>query len=205
MPLPHDELALSGQVTLLRESPNSPVVYLIDKRHQHAQSTEENIENARLLVQAANVRLVGVEGYEGGREFDYLAGAYTDVEVQGEIRPETLIGDYPDFAQAIAEENATVVGVDCRGLCDHMEVQVADGQWQAAQIGIHPNQEARSRHFLATLFGERARLGLVGNLILNGGRNHNDHLAAMIANDQINAVAGTPATYIRLRAPSFPG
>ncbi len=210
--VPRGELGpinVAGDMTFVRVIGGSPVVYLFDEYHPggpHGDAcVQGNIANAHVLRQATDIGLVGVEGYDGGLVFDQDHRMYRmDEYTLGEIGPGRLIGDAPQFAQAMQEAGLTVVGVDCRGLCDYIEV---DDSWEPdppEPIGNHPDQFLRTRHFLNTLFRERARLGRQGDIILNAGRNHIDRIVAMVADGTVDQIAGSRASYIRIRHPDYP-
>jgi hypothetical protein len=201
MSLPHQGLALTGTVTVLREVPGAPTVYLVDEKHKHDPSADENIQNAILLVEQADARLAGVEGYEGGRLFDDFDSLYRRESINGDLIEVQRIGDYPRFANALSTRTK-VVGVDCRGLCGQVDVAIANGDLDKDKSGDHPNQPVRSKHFITTLFEERRRLGLGGNLILNCGGKHNARLADMVQDGTIDDLTGEAASYVRLRASS---
>jgi hypothetical protein len=200
---------VTGDVTFIRIVGEAPVVYLFDEYHPdqaHGDAcVQGNIANAHVLRQATDIGLVGVEGYDGGLVFDQDHHMYRmDEYTLGEIRPETQIGNAPQFAQAMEAAGLTVVGVDCRGLCDYIET---DENWAPdppEPIGNHPNQFLRTRHFLNTLFRERARLSRNGDIILNAGRNHIDRIVEMVAHGTVDQIAGTRASYIRIRHPDYP-
>ena len=203
MSLPHQGLTLTGTATVLRDITDAPTVYLIDEKHKHDPSTDENVENAMELIKRADARLVGVEGYKGGFEYNGSEGGYTKTYVDGDLTEARRIGEYPRFAKAMTEA-VPVVGVDCEGFSDEMLVDVAENKWEKDKIGDHPNQAARSRHFIKTLFEERTRLGLGGSLILNCGSKHNRRFEAWILDGTIDQLTGQAASFVRLRAASYP-
>lgn len=200
---------LAGDMTIIRLVGGTPVVYLFDEYHpdeEHGDAcVQGNIANAHILRQATDIGLVGVEGYDGGLVFDQDHRKYHMYEyTPGEIGPATLIGGAPQFAQAMAGAGLVVVGIDCRGLCDFIEVDEAWEPEPPEPIGNHPDQFLRTRHFLNTLFRERARLGRCGDMMLNAGRNHIDRIVGMVADGTVDQVAGERASFVRLRHPTYP-
>lgn len=198
---------IAGEMTFIRVVGGGPVVYLFDEYHpdqQHGDAcVQGNIANGHVLRQATDIGLVGVEGYEGGLAYDPVDRKYLlDDYILGGITPGTQIGNAPQFAQAMQAAGLVVVGVDCRGLCDYIE---NDPAWDPQEpIGNHPDHVHRTRHFLNTLFRERARLGRHGDMMLNAGRNHIDRIVGMVADGTVDRVAGVRASYVRLRHPAYP-
>lgn len=198
---------IAGDMTLVRIVGGGPVVYLFDEYHpdqQHGDAcVQGNIANAEAVQLATNIGLVGVEGYEGGLAYDSAERKYLlDDYINGDISPATQIGAAPHFALAMQAAGLVVVGVDCRGLCDYIE---NDPAFDPSELkGNHPDQVHRTRHFLNTLFRERARLGKDGDVMLNAGRNHIDRIVGMIADGTVDRIAGARASYVRLRHPAYP-
>jgi hypothetical protein len=198
---------IAGEMTFVRIVGGGPVVYLFDEYHpdeQHGDAcVQGNIANGQALRQSTEIGLVGVEGYEGGLEYDPVERQYLlDNYIPGEINPVTLIGAAPQFAQAMQAAGLVVVGVDCRGLCDFIEL---DEAWDPeVPRGNHPDHVHRTRHFLNTLFRERARLGRHGDVMLNAGRNHIERIVGMVADGTVDRISGVRASYVRLRHPAYP-
>jgi hypothetical protein len=200
---------VAGDVNFIRIIGGVPVVYLFDEYHPDPVHGDAcvlgNIANGHVLQQAMDIGLVGVEGYDGGLVFDQDHRMYrADEYMLGEIRDETLIGDAPQFAQAIQAAGLMVVGVDCRGLSDYIQVDESWAPEPPEPIGNHPDQYLRTRHFLNTLFRERARLRRHGDVILNAGRNHVDRIVAMVADGTVDQLAGARASYVRIRHAAYP-
>jgi hypothetical protein len=190
----------SMQESFLRIRNGKPTIYLIDEYHNCDACAEESIAAAARLF-LSGVVLAGVEGYEGGWQYDADNESYLDTRVDADCAETRRIGDYPRFARALLRRNLRVVGVDCRGLADKIETDLFDGVWTGA-IALHPNQRRRSDHFIRTLVEERTRRRLDGDLILNAGRAHNDHIADALKNGPLPT--GWPDwQYVRLRCSSF--
>jgi hypothetical protein len=196
-------LRLEAQLTVLRIVAGAPTVFLVDEYHEAPACIEQNIVNALILIPRAGIDVVGVEGFEGGYQYDDYNGSYTQEYIPGNITEEKKMSTHPEFAQAMKEDGRTVVGVDCRGLDSEIVSQIDTGDYTGA-VKDHPNQKRRSEHMIKTLFLERARVNGTGALLLNAGRNHIDDIKQWIDDNTIDAKAGTPASYIRIRSTAYP-
>lgn len=186
--------------TLVRARNGKPTVYLIDEYHRCDRCTDESIDAARQLFRDG-VEIAGVEGYEGGRCYDDYKNAYVEKRVPAGIGEEARIGDYPRFASALDSAGHLVVGVDCRGLSNMIETDLYDGTWEGT-IADHPNQRRRSEHFVRTLNEEAQSRSLAGDLLLNAGAAHNDHIVELLQTDSLPD--GWPDyQYVRIRCASF--
>jgi len=193
-------LDIPGCGRVLFNVPDAPIVFLIDEFHKHEESTSQNISAADTLVRKANVHLIGVESHRGGREWDDFDGKYQDSFDDGE-NPEP-VNDWPKFADAMRSSNAKVVGVECYGM---MRQQETESITEGISLRDHALNQLRSEHFIRTLVELHRRNGGNGNLILNCGGEHSSHINKWIEVGTIEARVGQKASYVSLRAPTYPG
>lgn len=199
------KLYLHGQMKIILKIDNAPILFLFDEYHTNQDCKNENIENAKELIEKANVKLIAVEGFEGGYEYDYFDfNSYTNRYINGEISEHQRIGNSPEFAHGVKEFFSPVVGIDCRGLSDKMEVDVYKEKWEAENIGNHPFQKERSIHFIKTIIEEYNRLRCNGAIILNGGSRHNDDIINMAKDREKYPELNLKFSLIRLRPTSHP-
>lgn len=195
---------ISPFAKVLVEIPDAPVVFLIDEYHGDERSTKENIFHATALVRHARVTLIGVESHSGGFEWDQFTEDYVydcdDDPPFDAGEDETPVNTWPMFAEATRLLSAKVVGVESWGMLSKQDSECKT----AEEVRAHPLNAQRSEHFIKTLFKLHARNGSVGNLILNAGSEHNHHIASWIADGSIAAKAGDNASYVRIRAESYP-
>jgi hypothetical protein len=189
---------------VLVEIPNAPVVFLIDEYHGDERSTKENISHATALVKHARVTLIGVESHSGGFEWDQFTEDYVyDCDNDPPFdtgEDETPVNTWPMFAEATRLLSAKIVGVESWGMFAKQDSECKTVE----EVRAHPLNAQRSEHFIKTLFELHARNGSVGNLILNAGSEHHNHIANWIADGSIKAKAGQKASYVRIRAGSYP-
>lgn len=195
-------VSLLGCVTPLLPGRGVPVVFLIDENHGIDECIEQNIVNARALVQTAGVTLVGVESHRGG--FEWFEGKYSSRFDPGTNR--MPVNRCPKFAEEMLKTHPGIVfGVECLGMSDEQECNCAvnDNPYFGKPIKDHPLDAARSQHFIYTLFEMQTRHGRGGNLILNAGGDHNSHIEQWIKDGSIEARARRKAAYVRVRAPAY--
>ena len=193
-------MELCGSMKVLLSEPDAPIVFLIDERHKHVESTDENIANARVLVRDADVTLIGVESHEGGCKWDDLAGDYSKWDYHNGEDAQA-INDWPNFADAMRRSAWKVVGVECSYLFDQQQGDFLFSNTQIQENRLNPD---RSKHFIRTLLDLRSRNNLMGNLILNAGSEHQNHIEEWINDGTIESIAGQKASYVRLRASAYP-
>ena len=183
----------------MRLSADRPTLYLFDEYHHCNQCTDENIAEARSLIQSG-VGLVCVEGVPGGLVYNHDGRTYTDQKVESsdslDLKP---ISDYQRFAEGVRDIASAVVGVDCEGLCLEVELDSVYRQIN----GRHPNHERRSLHFLRTMQEEIERRDYKGDVILNCGSAHVDDVERALMNFSALPQGWPDMSYIRLTSPSF--
>ena len=91
-------------------------------------------------------------------------------------------------------------GVECRDMLDKIQcdLSISDNIHYGNPVSLHPLNKDRSKHFIKTLFEHWNSKGSTGNLILNCGLNHNNHIVEFIEDDHIENITGVKANYIRL-------
>ncbi len=182
-----------------------PIVYLIDERHHHNDSIDDNIRIANQLIANNNVRLIGLESHYGGYEYDNGENRYKyKAYVKALATSDNIANDCLRFEEGLIGENFTKVGVENEGLSTKMEVEVSSNPLYGGRPQLHINNIYRSLHFIITLFEEYRRRNIDGNLILNCGSNHNNHIQKFIEQRIIDGITGTPASYYRIRSEYFP-
>lgn len=206
-------LEFKAKCICIRDDGRSPIVFLIDERHHNVCHINENIVIAKNLLAYCNVNLIGVEGYNGGVLYNaalertnshhsaHITVHYDRFKIThqrlGEPQQEIPIGNDQQFSNAMIPEGRLVVGVDCEGFSDKaLGIDTEDF------IQPENRQEyslRRSRHFIETLFWEYRKEDITGNLILNCGSHHNEHIRNMILQREIEAVAGMRASYYVIR------
>lgn len=181
-------LTIEGTLTELQANAGNPVVFLIDERHDHNASIAQNVTNAEHLVEHANVLLIGVESHH-----------MDDAGLGGQCSDEID----PVFATHLVDvEAVTVAGVESRELFELMNDDTAG--LTAAQIAVYPLNFLRSYYFLMALFRHRRQRAIAGNMLLNAGLNHINHIRQLIQWGGVQQLAGMPASYVHIRATSFP-
>lgn len=185
----------------VRARSGAPTVNLIDECHGHDVSTDDNIKTAVALFKD-RVVLAGVEGYEGGAEYDVHERRYKAVRVHATLSEDTLIGAYPRFAKGLEAEGLAVVGVDCAGLSDELEAALLEDRTDPGTIAA---QRMRTLHFVRTLAEEAQRRNLRGDLLLNCGSHHNDRIEALLRDPDAPLPDGWPDwNYVRIRSELYP-
>jgi hypothetical protein len=186
--------------TVLPGDPDSPAIYLPDEHHGPGDVIDDNIANAKYLVSAAGVQIIGVEGYSS--EFDRYTGtaAHVDTHPPARVPGATSVSGATRFADTVCHD-AHVVGVDSEGYCTEILVECRKDD----MVASHPAQHGRSMHFVLALREEAERAGLSGDMAINCGAAHNDHIMSM-ARDRARQPAWWPhqARFCRLRSNAFP-
>jgi len=177
---------VEGVVTELQTA-GKPVLFLIDEHHTTPDCITQNIANLTELVAKAGVKLIGVESH-----------------MLGDASPVTACNDHPEVANNfLGQAGVTVVGVESAELFAQMEEDIYNGRWVAG-AKTHPNNYLRSYSYLAGLFRLRREKNLDGNLALNAGRAHIDHIAEMVRCGRADELAGQAVHYVRVRATAYP-
>ena len=194
-----------GNIIYRRGGVVCPTVYLIDEHHHHNGSIDDNIRIANHLIANNNVRLIGLESHYGGYEYDngthrYDYNCYRDPLAT----VDNIANNCLRFEEGLVGNNFILVGVENEGLSTEMEIEVATNPLYGGHPQLHVNNIYRSIHFIKTLFEEYRRRNVDGNIILNCGSNHNNHIQMFIEQRIIDGITGTPANYIRIRSALFP-
>lgn len=189
--------------TVLRSTPGAPTLFLLDEFHHCDACTDDNARIADSLF-SSGVCLVGVEGFEGGREWVYhnQQPQYSQRVVSDVVSRTTGISDYPRFAQKLLDLSRPVVGIDCAGLCDQVEVEMYEGTWLPS-MGRHPNHHRRSLHFVGTLFAAATARRVSGDLLLNCGAEHNADIERIVRGPGPLPSDWLDWNYVRIRSPQF--
>ncbi len=194
---------LYGSHQILRPELNLPVVFLIDEIHDNTNNCiEKNVENARELIDIANVKIIGVESMAGGRRWDYETECYDEDEYHDKYyakEEKEFRGGNTLFADGVRAYNQNIVfGVESIGMSDTLERKLLNQEISITEVKDSPINKARSRHFIRTLFDYWKSNSKNGNLILNCGADHNSHFEEWINNGEIDNIAGVKAAYVRL-------
>lgn len=188
-----------GDLQVLLPSAYAPVVFLIDERHAD-DCINQNLQNAKELAEHCEILFAGVESGYGGWEWDDLNHIYTKKFNAGS----NAIGanKCPQFAQSLEKLGVLPLGVECQGLANELECDLADNP-NGGMVRDRPYNLKRSEHFIRTIFQLRKGLARNGNVILNVGGDHNTHIAEWVRNGSIQLKTGCKAAYVRLRAPAY--
>lgn len=192
-------LELYGNVRIIRKIENAQIIFLFDENHDNPNDCfNKNIENAKELIDKANIGLIGVEGITGGKEWDQYNECYTNKN-----EGQTKISTHLEFASSILEEHPNlVVGVDSFGLCGKIESDFAVNHPRAInrEVRTHPFQKERSKHFIRTLIDIKKNKNIVGNMILNCGSDHNNHIRDLINCTEFDEQNISDITFVRLNS-----
>jgi hypothetical protein len=192
------ELPHKPQFSLVHGPLAAPVLFLLDEDHGSPDTIEQNIDVARALLEQGMVRLVGVEDYYAENDLydGELAQAVSHPPSQ---LPHAAHAPAPSpFAMRIFNAGWPVVGVDSEGWETEFLMDPGVGP-----VGAHPAQRGRSMHFLRSLLAQLAKQSELGNVLLNCGSNHNEHiLEAARATEK--PTWWPPLTVVRLRVPAHP-
>lgn len=167
---------------LFREG--TPLVFLFDERHKEP-SIATSVKIAQLLIENTIIDMIGLEHY-----------------AVGEASEGTAIGNTPEFFNGMADSGVVIVGVDNGTIFDEI-VEDIDSQYWAGDSGDHPRQADRTKHMIRSLLEQHRDRGLERAVILNAGRKHIDRIWYWIKTNQIDDIAGRPASYIRVRPSDF--
>lgn len=185
-------LNLSGKIEILYCLKGLPIVFLFDEEHNNDKCAENNIANAIELILKAKVEVIGVESHFGGRFWDKSENAYDDDEPYDEGKKELPKNDYPYFADRLRNKYKDYIfGVESFEIASSFELD-AKGDTTS------PLNLMRTEHMVLTLFEHRTRINSNGNLILNCGQNHINHIETWIRNGEIEAIARFKASYLRI-------
>ena len=193
-----ERIKLFGKCKILRKSDGSgPIVYLFDEDHDNLEIKQKNAENALKLLDNGNVKLIGVESKLGGRNWNENEEAYDEERYDESLRM-SKSKEFEEFI--IAKHPDKIFGVESIGMFNKIGELIAKGKLDSKKMDDHPINKLRSQHFITTLFEWRRKLNKGGNMILNCGITHNDHIADMIAREEIDNIVGGTATYVRINA-----
>lgn len=188
---------LVGQFKILNFEEGLPILFLFDEDHDNVNGCiEYNIRNAKILIEKANVQIVGVESLAGGKEWDRDTYTYVQDDFN-EKWYQKQVQDYFSkcriFVDGLkAEYSHLIQGVESIGMHDRIfEVHDYEGQ-------RHPLHITRSNHFISTLFENYSLAGIDCNLILNCGSDHNSDFENWILNKSMDKIAGIAASYVRI-------
>jgi hypothetical protein len=193
---------LIGSVTIINKGDSSPIVFLLDEKHDDIDCINKNITNALELLSKAKVELIGVESLAGGVEWseetcNYVQNDYNDKWYAEGL--EKYRNDHTEFLDELFKEySSLIVGVESIGMMNKIEVDFYNANLSGKVEVAHPLHRERSRHFIETLFDIYRIRQLSGNLILNCGRHHNDDIEEWIKSGEIEEFLGIKATYVRI-------
>lgn len=177
-----------------------PTVFLIDEDHSNINnSIQLNIENAISLINNSNVILIGVESLAGGMSWNKTTGEF-DVDSLDDKEYLKHRNNYRNdcviFMEGLLEFEDLLTGVENIDIFDTIHVDVSFGRFP--DVESHPLNIKRSKHFIQTLIVEYINRNQGGNMILNCGRDHNNHFANWIHNQEINQIVGEDLNYVRI-------
>jgi hypothetical protein len=196
-------LELFGSLTNLNGSDNAPIVFLFDEHHGNENDCIiKNIENAKTLINNANIVLIGVESLAGGVEWSEETGNYVQDDYNEKWYAEGLKkyrNDHTEFLdELIKEYSSLIAGVESIGMMNKIEVDFYNANLSGKVEVAHHLHLERSRHFIKTLFDTYRIRQLSGNLILNCGSNHNRHIEEWVKSGEIDEIVDIRATYVRI-------
>ncbi len=181
------DVDLEGELTILQAVPGAPAVFLFDEHHTTPECIEQNIANGEALISVLGSPMIGVESHSS---FEKPSDA-------------TRLNEHPEFAIHFQNNGHPVYGVECVQLLGEQAYDMENRLWREA--GTHPLNRLRSHYYIWCLFGIwRRRSKKDRFMFLNVGRKHNDHIATLIASGEIVHLAGTEASYVRLRPTAYP-
>ena len=191
-------VTLIGSIKILRCEEGLPTVFLFDEHHGNLNNCiDKNILNAKELIMNGNVGLVGVESLAGGKSWDHVNQVYSEHYFEKKV-DDTFIKGYksasPQFANEVRKELANgIFGVECWAMTHRIQIDFIAKKYLGA--ADHPLNIKRSEHFIKTLIENYNTTK--GNLILNCGSHHNDHIEKWISTNTIDNLIGIKANYIR--------
>lgn len=196
-------LNILGSYKILLIEKNAPIVFLIDEHHDNINNCiDNNILNAKELLEKGNVSIIGVESLAGGKKWDEEINDYSEEGFADKLEAKYYTdwkSSCTKFADELNIDNLEkVFGVECIGMMNKIETDLYDGVYEC--VTNHPLNRKRSKHFIRTLFEKRNELKLEGNIVLNCGSNHNSDIESMIISGKIEEIADCKASYIRLNA-----
>ena len=166
---------LKGRIKILSYCNGLPIVFLFDESHDNKnKNINKNIENAKLLVDKLNVKIIGVESYSGGYEWDQYEERYTETFIYGDVNSEPVNCCLDFTNNLIGESNINIYGIESFGMLSKMQNDLCDSESLYFQMtpNEHPLNTERSKHFIKTLLKCYTDKRICGNLILNCGKNH---------------------------------
>ena len=200
---------LNGEFKIIKFIEGLPIVFLFDENHDNPNnSIESNIENAKSLIRNAFVKLIGVESLAGGKEWDEESEDF--VKNDDNIKWYTKgLKDYKSrctlFVDGLSSNcKAKIYGVESIGMISKIETDVYDNcidmstDEQSVYIENHHLHVERSKHFIRTISEEYNSRKLMGNIILNCGLNHNNHIENWVNDNTIKEITGCHFSYVRL-------
>ena len=201
-----EPLELFGSLTNLSIYYKAPIVFLFDEHHGNKNDCIiKNIENAKSLINNVNIALIGVESLAGGTEWDEETGDYVTDDLNEKYYKEVIINGWKNncttFCDALSINNShLIIGVESVGMMNKIEVDIYNDNPADISNAItnHPLSKLRSKHFIKTLLEHYSSKQLTGNLILNCGSNHNEHIEEWIKGGEIDEIVGVKATYVRI-------
>lgn len=184
---------LSGVVRLIKYEDGAPVIFLFDENHDNPNSSiEKSIENAKMLINEANIILVGVESLAGGSYWDNVSECYEedpDKHYREDVRKFT--NGCTTFADGVNKfGESLIVGVESVEI--HYRVSGVD---ENERMRLH---ELRTKHFIKTLLEEYRNQGGSGNMILNCGMDHNSRIEKWVENGGVDEMTNSQFTYVRI-------
>jgi hypothetical protein len=188
---------LRGTSEIIHFEEGLPIVFLIDEHHDNENNCiYSNIENALILIEQANVQIIGVESHSGGLKWDQYDQEY----LEDEYYQNELVNTCPTFYNSMSNSEIFVHGIECWDILSKIECEISiqDNPYFGIEVTEHPLNIDRSKHFIKTLFELKEKNKINGNLILNCGSNHNTQIKEFVVNDEIFEITGYKASYVRL-------
>jgi len=192
-------ISLIGDLKVLRCEADLPTLFLFDENHSNLDNCiYKNILNALELIEKGNIFRVGVESLAGGKSWDSENQEYNEYYFDKKF-DDQFVKKYKSQVTTFADElerkfKNLISGVECWGMMENITKDILAGKYSSA--ATHPFNIKRSQHFVRTMF-ERYNVN-EGNLILNCGSNHNNHIEKWIESGEIDNIAGLRANYIRI-------
>jgi hypothetical protein len=200
------KLDISGDIKLLNDFERGlPILFLLDENHNDTVSITKNVENALQLVSDASVVIIGVETYAGGKEWcretqNYVTDDVNEKEYR-ELDIPSHTNSYPQFADTIKKQHPDkIYGVESIGMFNKIieESSMVEKTERDEFVNSHKLHFERSKHFIKSLFEDFVSINTTGNLILNCGSDHNNHIESWIKDGSIDEISKFKANYIRI-------
>ncbi len=191
---------LIGKIELLSFDENATtILFLFDEHHENLNDCiNNNILNAIELIENGNVNIVGVESLAGGESWDCENQIYSD-DYQNKKLDDVFAEKYKSSCTKFADNLAlyskdVIFGVECFGMMHSIVEDISLGKY--IDVISHPLNIERSKHFVKTVVNNYPLKK--GNMIINCGSNHNNHIAKWVKSGEIDQLIEMKINYVRI-------